>query len=822
MKLHNATGLLFTLLCMLFISQARAQEGRLTGRVVDSLSGTAIDYASVGLMAEGTDKEINGATTDDKGVFMIDHIAAGRYRVVVYYIGYKNASLGEVEVRKGETKDIGAIRLASAQTMLKEVTVVATAPVVENKVDKIVYNAENDVTSQGGAAIDILRKVPQVSVDIDGNVELQGNPNVRFLINGKPSSIFGSSLADALASIPASQIKSIEVIASPGAKYDAQGTGGIINIILKESKVKGINGNVNASAGTRFETGSVNINARNGNIGVNAFASGNAQLRSYTPNSQDRTSFDAASQTTTQLLQNGYTNMQRNGYRGGLGFDWSLNKYNSLTGSVAYNRFANQNSGYTDQEQIARNAVSVLSDMASSRSSTSASDMQSVDCNLSYRKSFKKEGQELNVLYASSYGIPHSHYTQSQSYAGSGSPYTGVSGNNPGTDNQVNISIDYTQPVREHLSFETGVKHVIQQIHAINDVSTLNTESGTYEPDPLQSFSLSYHMKVYAGYLSSDFRLFKWLDVRAGARIEHTDLSIDFPGTSIPSYNTFVPSLIFSHQFKKDQVLKLSYARRLERPEYGQLNPFLNLSDPRNIASGNPGLRPEIANNMELAYSRNFSNGGNVYIAAIERINTQDVKQITVFYPSYTINDSAYANVSISRPQNIGMEYNSGGSLSGTMPLTERMTLRGNFMAMHRYIVSNTDLGSFSMGMRYRLNLNLSYRLPKDLVIEAFGNYGSPARNIQGKTPQQITYNLALRKQFWNRKASLGLTATNPFNKYVRQETTVTAGNYSSVSMRMLPYRSFGISFTCKFGRLEAKKIKEETNEFLNGPPAGN
>jgi outer membrane receptor protein involved in Fe transport len=146
-------------------------------------------------------------------------------------------------------------------------------------VDKIVFNAANDVTSQNGAAIDVLRKVPQVTVDADGNVELQGNANIRFLINGKPSSIFGNSLADALASIPASQIKSIEVVSSPGAKYDAQGTGGIINIVLKDNKVRGINGSINATGGTLFETGSLNLNYKNNNFSMNAFFSGNAQLK---------------------------------------------------------------------------------------------------------------------------------------------------------------------------------------------------------------------------------------------------------------------------------------------------------------------------------------------------------------------------------------------------------------------------------------------------------------------------------------------------------------------------------------------------------------
>ena len=202
---------------------------------------------------------------------------------------------------------------------LASVTVTSKAPIVENKIDKIVYNAANDITSQGGVALDVLKKVPQVTVDIDGNVELQGNSSIRFLINGKPSSVFGNNLADALASIPASQIKSIEAITSPGAKYDAQGTGGIINIILKDSKVQGYNGSINLGAGSRLENGSVNLNIRHHNFGVNAFFSGNAQLSSHTPILQDRLSKDTATKQSTHLVQNGYTDFDRNGYQSGIG-----------------------------------------------------------------------------------------------------------------------------------------------------------------------------------------------------------------------------------------------------------------------------------------------------------------------------------------------------------------------------------------------------------------------------------------------------------------------------------------------------------------------
>jgi outer membrane receptor protein involved in Fe transport len=707
---------------------------------------------------------------------------------------------------------------------LEGVTIVAKKAVVENKIDKIVYNVANNLTSQNGAAIDVLKKVPQVTVDADGNVELQGNPNVRFLINGKPSSIFGNSLADALASIPASQIKSIEAITSPGAKYDAQGTGGVINIILNESKVKGINGTVNASAGTRFETGSVNLNFRNNNFSLNTFFSGNAQLKSRTPSSQDRISHDLSSQTQTHLLQDGYTDFQRYGYRTGLGFEWSINKTNIVSGSVSYNDFANKSIGFINQEQYNSDfSNSSEQSIMGYRNSDNRSSVHSIDGNISYRKTFKKEGQELTADYVVSYGSPKSNYLQTQSLSGASSPYSGISGSNPGTDTSHTLSIDYVQPVNENVTLEMGAKTILQHITNTTDVSVLDVLSEQYAADPFQSYRLKYDMGIYAAYISSSLKLFNWLDVRAGARYEYTTVKIDFHNTSIPSYSLLVPSLILSHKFDKGQTLKLAYTRRVERPEYSELNPFLNLSDPHNITTGNPGLKLEIGDNMELGYSKNFTNGATVSLTLTERINSQDLKQITTFYPIYTVNGTEYANVSLTTRQNIGKEYNSGGMLSGSIPLlNNKLNIRGNMMLFHRYIVSDIYVGNLDMGLRYRLNVNMNYQFPKDFLVEVFGNYNSAAKNIQGKNPQSITYSIAARKQFWNKKASIGFTATNPFNQYIKQVTTVDTNDYSSYSVRKLPLRSFGISFSYKFGKMDFKKEKDISNDYLNEASQGN
>lgn len=723
-----------------------------------------------------------------------------------------SAALASAQINTKKSDSIKGNRVENIQEV-----VISGKKVVDNKVDKMIYNVANDVTSQSGAAVDVLRKVPQVTVDADGNVELQGNPNIRFLINGKPSSIFGNSLADALASIPASQIKSFEVVTSPGAKYDAQGTGGIINIILNESKSKGINGLINGSLGTRFESGSVNLSYRNKGFGMNAFFSGNGQLSSRTPFLQNRTTKDAASNTETQLLQNGYTDLQRHGYRTGLGFDWQMNKSNTISGSVSYNSFKSKSTSFLNQEQYINDlSTSNTESILGYRNSDNQMSVNSIDGNLSYRKTFVKEGQELTADYVVSFGTPESSYIQTQSLAGAAFPYNGISANNPGTDNSHNISVDYVHPLTEDIVFEMGAKTVQQHITNTTDVNVLNVSDNQYYADPLQSYRLKYDLGIYAAYFSSTFKFFNWLDVRAGLRYEHTNIKIDFPGTSIPSYDLLVPSFILSHKSENNETFKLAYTRRLERPEYSELNPFLNFSDPHNITTGNPELKPEIADNMELGYSKNLENGGNISVTLVERINSQDLKQITTFYPVFNANGVEYDNVSVTSRFNIGKEYNSGGIVSASMPFfNNKLNLRGNLMVFHRYIVSHIDVGNLDMGMRYRLNLNLNYLFPNNFIVEAFGNYNSAAKNIQGKNPQSINYTLAARKEFWNKKASLGITMTNPFNKYIKQVTTVETSDYNSYILRNLPRRSFGISFSYKFGSSEIKKAKENA-DFMN------
>lgn len=800
-------------------AQTRPQvKGVITGKVTDSVTKVPVDYATVSVYKPGSDSPFNGVVTDAKGNFSLTDLAPGSYRITIDFIGYNRKTIAKVTV--GDiTVALGNITLASSQKQLKTVNIVSKVPTVENKIDKLVYNAANDLTSQGGVAVDVLKKVPMVTVDVDGNVELQGNANIRFLINGKPSSIFGASLADALQTIPASQIKSIEVITSPGAKYDANGTGGIINIILKDSKVQGVNGNINLSAGTRRENGSFNLNVRKGNFGVNAFFSGNEQINSTTQNHTDNLSYNGARDTSNHLLQNGTTKFKRGGYQSGISFNWSITKKDELTASFGYNHFSNHNVGVSNQDQtttaLANNTVT--SDLLSLRNSNSRFTGKYFDYSVNYHKTFDREGQELDVLFSSSYGNNYSNFFQQQDYLTGGYPSSGTESTNPGTDHETDISVDYTQPVSKKLTIETGAKAVIENIN--NSVVTDTLSDGTFVPNPGQTYGFNYKRQVYSYYLSATFSLFNdFLSGKAGLRDEYTSTSADFPGVHIPGYNTLAPSIVFSHKLDETQSFKLSYTYRIQRPDYGNLNPFYNISDPHNISTGNPNLSPEIGHNYEFGYNKSFEKGGSIYIGAFYRHNSNDLQSYTTFYDSLKVGNSTYYNVYLNQQYNIGTENTTGINLFGSVPVTSKLTLRSNMMLGDR---RTTNPGNPTVdGFNYRINLNATYDFGHSLVGEVFGNYNSTQKTIQGQRPAFAFYNFAVRKLFWNKQASIGFTAANPFGEYVNQTTKTSGDSFTQTSLRQVPFRSFGISLSYKFGKLEFKKDKDkdENNDNPDQP----
>jgi outer membrane receptor protein involved in Fe transport len=803
-------------------SSANPAPGNIDGIILDSSDRQPVEYATIALFLQNETRIINGTTSDPKGKFILTKVPKGTYRIVINFLGYEKKELSNIVLGdKSPSASVGTIFLSPKSTTLQGVTVMAEKNIIENKIDKLVYNAENDITSQGGVATDVLKKVPQVSVDINGNVELQGSANIRFLIDGKPSSIYGNSIVDVLQAIPASQIQSVEVITSPGAKYDAEGTGGIINILLKKTRINGLSGNVSLSAGTRLENGSANINARQGHFGLNAFLSGNAQLETSSTTDQQRLTQNP--DNSTNLSQHSENKFQRDGYQTGLGFDWDISPKDNLNGGLTYFHWGNTSKGVTNQNSVLFDSTGLPgSPYINNLRNSSNYHTNAINWNLGYKHKFAKKGQELEFQYNSGYSWNYSEYRQMQSQGTADTVYSGIYGSNPGTDLETNISLDYAQPLGEKATLETGVKAVLEDLQSSSEVSALELSSGNYIQDPTQSYTLNYKRNIYAAYITASFSLFHFLDLKPGIREEHTDTRIiyaDVPEVSIPSYNTFVPSMIFSHTFKNNHSLKLSYSYRIERPDYRDLNPFINLSDPHNISTGNPNLKPEISNSIELGYNKSFKTGGNFNLVGYYRWNVDDIQNFVTYYPLYPVGDSTYTDVSVSTRENISSEHRVGGNLYGSIPIHSVVNIRSNISLYNRTIINNgpnpTSINSFE----YRITLNASWQILKSLAIEVFGNFNSARTSAQGKMPSWSSYNFAVRKKIFHDKGSIALTCANLFNQYVIQKTDLAGDGFSLTSTRKIAFRSFGINFTYKFGKMKFLNEREDqNNNQMNDP----
>jgi outer membrane receptor protein involved in Fe transport len=375
------------------------------------------------------------------------------------------------------------------------------------------------------------------------------------------------------------------------------------------------------------------------------------------------------------------------------------------------------------------------------------------------------------------------------------------------------VQVDYTYPITGNSTLETGIKGNFNEITSSVAMNVYDLSAGEYIFDPLQSYNFRYSLDIFAAYVSTNFKLFNWLDLKPGVRYEYSDIGISYPGASVPSYGTLVPSILLAHSFGENRSLQLTYSRRIRRPDYNNLNPFVNRSDPYNIETGNVLLRPEVGERIELGYNTGLGKGGNMKISLTKRIDTRDIEPITTFYPLYTAGDSTYSNVSVTTSENIGSDNTTGLNIFAAIPVSSRLNLRTNLMLFNGYMVRDQGGERISTGFSFRGNMNATWQLPRKFLAEFFGFWRSGGKGIQGREPQFYIYNLALRKLFWNDNGSFGFTATNFLSRNIRQISTVTTGNSTSRNVRELPFRSFGLSFSYKFGKIQSKKDKNNEEE---------
>jgi len=779
--------LLFTVLGLM--QQAKAQfpmgggaakttiTGRVSAQIIDSATKAPVDYATVSLIRVKDNKSVNGAVTDAKGKVTLQNVAPDQYKLVIGFMGYKSKSVLLKTTPEKPDANAGTIQLSGTQSNLKEVSIVGKTPLIESKIDKVVYNAEQDVTNPGGNAGDVMRKVPMVTVDIDGTPSLRGSA-VRVLINGKPSGTMASSVADALKMIPAEEIKSIEVITSPSAKYDAEGAGGIINIITKRKTAQGINGNVSLAAGTRQNNGNFGVNVKNGRLAISANGGGQYAIPQDTRVVLENQTYA----TNSSLIQSGFTRAKRYAYNGGFGLDYDFNAYNSFSTNIKYNDFSNSSSGTFDVLQNAANGFQRFSENGRSA--------KNVDWSADYRRTTKKEGEEFTVSGQASFGRNTTDYSTYSIL-----PVTGntplVEGDNTGKNNEYTVQADYVYPFGKGIILETGAKGIFRTIKS-------------KYADSNQDFD--YTQDVAAAYGVLSFKLAKTLDFKGGLRAEYTDIS----GTSGSQLNyknnyfNLFPSAILSKALDKSTTLKLSYNRRMQRPGVDLLNPFLNQNDPQNQSQGNPSLKPELTDLLELGYST-FIKGSMINASVFYR-QTQDVIE-SIYYPEQRLTTSA----------NIGKNKSFGGNLFGSYNPLPKWTLMGNF-SLYTYDITNAETNvSTGLYANYSIFGRSAISFNGGWSTELFGVYSGRKKTFQGTTGAMVFYGGAFKKEIMKKKATIGVNMLNPFTRDLHIQTNNSSSTFLQRTNIYYPLRSFGVNFSYKFGKVSfaAKKKKGINNDDL-------
>jgi ferric enterobactin receptor len=789
------------------VNSAAVLTGRISGTIVDSVTNKPVDYATVSLSKNGQIKSTNGALADDKGFFKIESVKAGKYRITITFIGY-NTKIIEPVITTDNKLDLnlGNIQLSTNSKMLKEVVVEGQASIIENKIDKLVYNAEKDMQVAGGSATDVLRKVPLLSVDFDGNVSLRGSTSITVLINGKPSGTMSSNIADALKGIPADQIKSVEVITSPSAKYDAEGSTGIINIITKKSNLEGMSGSVNLGVGTRQNSGNANLNSKTGRLSLTSNIGGNFMW----PTTSIITSSRANINRDTLFDQIGGSTTKRGYVNGSLGADYDFNKYNSLSSSIKLNRFQFAVDGSNLNQYILGSKS-----FSFNRNSDNNNKVLGYDWNNSFTHKFKKEGQEISAAAQVSNSNLINDYTSGFVF-NSIIPDSSELGNSTAKNHETTFQIDYVQPFKK-VVLETGAKTILRNISNDSKVDSYFPQTNTTNSLSGRNYVYNYSQDVYAAYATFGFTLAKKYGFKLGGRYEETHINGAATGVSTSSpvvntYRNFVPSVVVSRSFKNFQTVKLSYNKRLQRPSIFYLNPFRNSADPLNQSEGNPTLSPELADNVELNYSTFIKStiiNTSVYYRHTSNVIESVVKNLTL-----NPGTSQERNISLSTYENVGNNNSVGFNFFGSINPIKKLTLRTNFNVYSYDINLGNNSVNYSANqnqvyLMYNAYINATVILPKSYTFETFLITNSPRRSFQGTYPSFNMWSLGAKKEIWKKKGSIGINVIDPFNQNKNFTTKINSPYFNQTSNYSVPFRSVGVSFSWKFGQLKVQDSKK-------------
>lgn len=802
--------LLLVLCCLSFSLQAQTITAALNtvkGIAVDSLTKETLDYITIGLKTE-QNIPIKSTLSKSDGTFIISDIKAGNYLLTLISVGYQTKTIKLKLDEAPATRDLGKIHLSTKNNQLKEVIVLADKPIVKQEVDRISYDLQADPESKTSNVMEIMRKVPLISVDGDDNILLKGDANYKILINGKPSSMMERNAKDILKSMPASSIQNIEVITNPPAKYDAEGIAGIINIITNKKVDNGYNGSVNMSQ--RFPAGGPGTGGsatfKQGKFGISAYGGANTSQTPLISNTISRTS---TGNSYTNLSQtNSRETDSRNGYFGSeLSFE--IDSLNLISGQLNINGNSNENRNY--QQSLLNGPTGVL--QSYNLDGNNEGNGHGMDAALNYQLGFKKNKQQLLTF---SYRI-YSYRNQQNNELLSTNPvhynlpdYNQF--NNGGSAEQT-FQIDYIQPVKK-LTIEAGIKGIHRKNDSDFRFRYLDENTGQYQTDLLKTNVFDNTQEVLGAYNTYQYNLKNW-GFKGGFRLERTVIDADFISGQTQvrqEYLNLIPSLSLNRKFKDMSNLNLAFSQRIQRPGIYQLNPFVDRSNPNFESTGNPDLHPTIGSNLSIGYSKSKKGSFN-FLLGYQRFEDL-IMPVSVFDPTTFITLNSYDNTGRARLFTANLNLN--------FPFTKKMNFSFNGGLAHgrvQGIVNNILVKN--EGFMYNFSSSGSYRFEKGWRLNASINANGPNLSLQGTSNSYIGSSFSLNKDLIKDKLSFSAAANNPFRKYRTNIRESFGPDFLQTSNFQTFYRSFNTSLNYRFGKLKSA-IKKNTRGIRNDDVSNN
>lgn len=853
------TRLLLIGVSFLFIDNVNAQMpgggrgqqmnvGHFYGKIIESATGKPLEGASVQLvqnkMDTATKKKRDFVLTvklsDKKGEFSLENLPVmGAFRLKISAIGFKaydekasfdlNMSAAKngdfSSLMNGVDKDLGNIKMETDARQLENVTVSASKPLIQMYLDKKVYNVEKDINATGGTALDVMKNVPSVNVDIDGNVSLRNAPPQIF-VDGRPSTL-------TLDQIPADQIASVEIMTNPSAKFDASGGGaGILNIVLKKNRKAGYNGNIRAGIDSRGKPsagGDINIKQNK----VNLFAAGMVNTRkSLSTVASTRTDFLGINQAN--LVQ--MNDPENTGFFafGRLGMDYFIDNRNTITlsGNIVRGQFKAK-----DIIDISRDTVKPGGTIMESgiRNLKAKTDFKNYGANLSFKHNFAKAGKEwtadANFNYSNNFNT--SDYN-SQYYDANKIPLAPLAverSSGGGTNRFFTAQTDLVNPISATKKFETGLRVSLRNYDSNND-NFIQDASGNYIYIASLNVKYKYNDVVYAAYGTYSQQI-KDFSFQLGLRVESSEYKGNLVTKSAKFSNqyplSFFPSVYLTQKIDKQSDIQLNYSRKINRPNFFQLIPFIDFSDSLNLSVGNPGLVPEFTNLLEIAYQNQYSTGHSILMSLYGR-NTNDL--ITRYqYRDANPNPTKTDSVLFTSYANANRSYTAGLELTGKNKIAKWWDLTTNVNLFHSTIKASnlpgsTDNSQFS----WFAKLNNSFKLPKNYSIQFSGDYqaktlvpinsgrggggpmfgGGSQPTAQGYIKPIYGADLAIKKEFLkNNAASLTLQVSDVFRTR-KYETHSESSYFIQDNSRRRDPQVVRLNFNWRFGKFDVALFKRK------------